>query len=124
MSIMSWPFSQWMDNVALAALSSRETVYASYDIARMAIERGVPGDFVECGVFGGAQCAAMARAIYDEACKDEWSDQFSSEPLRPYSRRVHLFDAERVRLPCGCAGVWVGYGTACVGPNIASAAAK
>jgi hypothetical protein len=82
-----------MDNVALAALSSKETVYASYDIARLAIKRGVPGDFVECGVYGGAQCAAMARAIMDEACKVEMEDQHSIEPLRPFSRRVHLFDS-------------------------------
>ena len=66
MSIIYWPFDKWLDNVALAALSTRETVQASYDIARLAIERGVPGDFVECGVFGGAQCAAFARAIYAE----------------------------------------------------------
>lgn len=65
MSIIDWPFNDWLHNVSLAALSSPDTVRASYDIARLAIERGVPGDFVECGVFGGAQCAAMARAIMD-----------------------------------------------------------
>ena len=81
MSIIDWPFDKWLDNVALAALSTRETVQASYDIARLAIERGVPGDFVECGVFGGAQCAAMARAIMD------------IYRAVSTSRRVHLFDS-------------------------------
>ena len=83
MSIIYWPFDKWLDNVALAALSTRETVQASYDIARLAIERGVPGDFVECGVFGGAQCAAFARAIMD-TCK------FPFPSTHP---RVHLFDS-------------------------------
>lgn len=59
------------------ALSSRETVQSSYSIAEMALRNGVRGDFVECGVFAGAQCAAMARAIMDCGAK---------------GRRVHLFD--------------------------------
>ena len=75
-----------MDNVALAALSSKETVYASYDIAALAIERGVPGDFVECGVFGGAQCAAMARAIMNARL-------LRRQPALDTQRRVHLFDS-------------------------------
>ena len=65
MSIPWHPFEQWLDNVALGALSSRETLRASYDLARLVVENGIPGDFVECGVFGGAQCAAMARAIME-----------------------------------------------------------
>lgn len=61
------------------------TIEATYHIARMAIELGVPGDFVECGVYAGAQSAAMARAIWDGymrgllKCADD--------------RRVHLFDS-------------------------------
>ncbi len=117
MSIIDWPFSAWLDNVALAALSTRETVQASYDIARLAIERGVPGDFVECGVFGGAQCAAMARAIMDSSeyrvpriCGDchatGLTSPFSNAKTCPTcggakyiaksipgERRVHLFDS-------------------------------
>ena len=101
MSLISLPFDEWMENVALAALSSKETVYASYDIARLAIERGVPGDFVECGVYGGAQCAAMARAIMDcaSASRDDAS-AFKGGPqwIKHYdrgegARRVHLFDS-------------------------------
>jgi O-methyltransferase len=79
------PFDEWIDNVALAALSSRETLEASYEIAKLAIERGVPGDFVECGVFGGAQCAAMARAIMD--------DRLDPDGAMDGARRVHLFDS-------------------------------
>ena len=77
MNLIELPFNEWLDNVCLGALSHPATVKASYDIARLAISNGVPGDFVECGVFGGAQCAAMARAIVDTGSQD---------------RRVHLFD--------------------------------
>jgi hypothetical protein len=80
--IKQFPLSDWLDNVALGALSSRETVQASYDIARVAIESGVPGDFVECGVYNGSQAAAMARAIIDSA-------RFG---LLHHKRWVHLFD--------------------------------
>ncbi len=102
MSIIHWPLDKWLDNVALAALSSKETLLATFDLARNVIERGVPGDFVECGVFGGAQCAVMARAIWNEAhfvgggClgDNEFEcAQYSHEQQRPYSRKVHLFDS-------------------------------
>ena len=68
-----------LDQIGHAALSSRATLQSSYDIARLAIQNCVPGDFVECGVFGGAQCAAMAEAIMQEYAERE--------------RRVHLFDS-------------------------------
>lgn len=92
------PLSAWLDNVALGALSSRETVEASYRIARMAIETGIPGDFVECGVFGGAQSAAMARAIYEDdsgesdECEGHISTFEYSRNQPGHHRRVHLFD--------------------------------
>lgn len=64
------------------ALSTRRTLQTSYDMALDCIRRGIPGDFVECGVFAGAQCAAMAQAIVDSTPNDRWQD-----------RRVHLFDS-------------------------------
>lgn len=60
------------------ALSSTWTLRASYLLAKAAIEEGIPGDFVECGVFAGVQCAAMAKALMD---------------LRITDRKVHLFDS-------------------------------
>ncbi len=90
MSIINWPLEKWMDNVALGALSSRETLKASFDLARNVIERGIPGDFVECGVFGGSQCAVMARAIMDE---ESWVDPYGGRFLRKSNRTVHLFDS-------------------------------
>lgn len=76
-----------LEQIAGAALSSLETVQASYDLAKLAIERGIPGDFVECGVFAGAQSAAMAKAIHDYECQT--ATPFA---LNDSGRRVHLFD--------------------------------
>ena len=44
------------------AYSTIPTVFSSFLLARECIEKNVPGDFVECGVFSGCQCAAMALA--------------------------------------------------------------
>ncbi len=87
MSIIHWTLDKWLDNVALAALSSKETLLATFDLARNVIERGIPGDFVECGVFGGAQCAVMARAIMREECGQLIRGKLYG------NRRVHLFDS-------------------------------
>lgn len=78
MSIIDWPLNKWLGNVALGALSSKETLLATFDLARNCIERGIPGDFVECGVFGGAQVAVMARALMLAGATN---------------RKVHLFDS-------------------------------
>lgn len=94
MSIINWPLAKWLDNVCLGALSSKETVRASYDLARNVIERGIPGDFVECGVFGGSQCAAMARAIMDPAHYYEENRRTALATGQSWPpRRVHLFDS-------------------------------
>lgn len=82
-----------LETIAGRALSSLHTVRASYDIARMAIERGVPGDFVECGVFAGANAAAMAKAILDQVelrCSRIVRATGGIVSRRP---RVHLFDS-------------------------------
>lgn len=81
---ITWPLEDWINNVAAAALSSKETVLATFDLARNCLERRIAGDFVECGVFGGVQCAMMARAIMEH-----YSAGFS---YGCGNRRVHLFD--------------------------------
>lgn len=67
-----------LSSMAELALSHRETVEASYHLARMVLSLGVPGDLVECGVFAGAQSAAMAKALMDSG---------------QHGRKVHLFDS-------------------------------
>lgn len=47
---------------ARAALSTKPTIYATYTLSNKLDEDSVLGDFVECGVFAGAQLAAMAAA--------------------------------------------------------------
>lgn len=49
-----------------------------YELARHCITAGIPGDFVECGVWKGGAVAVMAQATLDVATPD---------------RRLHLFDA-------------------------------
>lgn len=72
----SFAFEDFVTFVAQSALSNSETLATTYGIAVAAIQRGIPGDFVECGVFKGAQSAMMALAgmRHDK------------------TRRVHLFD--------------------------------
>lgn len=82
------PLSDWLENIGAAALSSKETLRATYDIATLAIKNGIPGDFCECGVFGGTQAAAMALAIIDKYCIGEGHALAAGVP-----RRVHLFDS-------------------------------
>lgn len=59
-----------------AALSSIETQSASYAMACHAVDDGIPGTFVECGVYAGVQAALMAHGAIDKG-----------DP-----RHVHLFD--------------------------------
>jgi len=70
----------WFDRVRQSALGWRTSTEFTYDIARLAIERDIPGDFVECGVYAGAQSALMAQAYLDG-------------PANPEGRLVHLFDS-------------------------------
>jgi O-methyltransferase len=86
---MKGPTLVLLDEVAQYALSSRDTIDASYWMARSILARGIEGDFVECGVFAGANAAAMARAILD------WNEQWrkaTGEP-RDMPRKLHLFDS-------------------------------
>ena len=68
----------WLSEVSYSALADGPTTEATYTLARSVVEQGIPGDLVECGVYAGAQCAMMARALMDLGVKD---------------RRVHLFDS-------------------------------
>lgn len=53
----------WIRNVAAAALSSEETAFATFDLACNCIDHEIAGDFVECGVFGGAQAAILDYSV-------------------------------------------------------------
>jgi hypothetical protein len=77
---------EWFEQVCQSALGHRTSEEQTYDLARNVLARGIPGDFVECGVFAGASCAIMARAILDH---------HNSPSVMPFdgSRRVHLFDS-------------------------------
>lgn len=76
-----------LSEMSWAALSDAGEVRTSYELAARCIREGIPGDFVECGVFAGVQCAAMARAIWESAAGH------SGKINHPVARRVHLFDS-------------------------------
>jgi O-methyltransferase len=83
---------EWFDMVCADALGWGVDSEMTYDVAMLALQHGIPGDFVECGVFKGARSALMARALLDKyAWPEGWSNP---ETLwgRPH-RRVHLFDS-------------------------------
>ena len=69
---------QPLEIIAARALSTVETLRATYGLAKMLIQQHIPGDFVECGVFAGSQVAAMAKAIVDTG---------------ETGRKIHLFDS-------------------------------
>ncbi|MGC2151718.1 MAG: TylF/MycF/NovP-related O-methyltransferase [Terriglobales bacterium] len=51
--------------IAQRAASSLETLQTSYDLAQLVVKNDIHGDIVECGVYHGAQIAAMALGIKD-----------------------------------------------------------
>ena len=53
----------WLRKVCQSALCGWNTILTSYGLARRVVEDRVPGDIVECGVYAGAQAAAMAHAL-------------------------------------------------------------
>jgi len=61
------------------AMSSEATLRNSYDCAKAIIENGILGDFVECGVYTGCQCGAMALAVQELGS----------------NRKIHCFDSFR-----------------------------
>jgi O-methyltransferase len=73
---------RWIESIAPLKLGYIETLCMTYTLARHVIDSGIPGDFVECGVFCGVECAVMARALKDAGADDG-------------RRIVHLFDSFR-----------------------------
>jgi len=80
----------WLNKVAASALADRETCEATYDLCRAVLDRDVPGDFVECGVYAGAQAAIMAKALMDYHGDATLFGYDAPHSL--IKRRVHLFD--------------------------------
>jgi O-methyltransferase len=78
---------EWFEQVCQSALGHRTSQEATYDLARVTLARGIPGDFVECGVYAGASCAIMARAIMDHNAEVQAREQRGKT-----NARVHLFD--------------------------------
>ena len=76
----------WLDDVAVSMLGYYDTLLSTLRLSQDVIERGIPGDLVECGVYAGAECAVMAKAIMLSGVTD---------------RKAHLFDSFQGVPPCG-----------------------
>lgn len=66
-----------LEQISNYALAERGTTEATYDLSALVLEQGIAGCFVECGVFAGAQVAAMALAQHTLGLR----------------RKIHLFDS-------------------------------
>ncbi len=53
----------WVNVVMQSALCNPNTIYTTYGLTRRTIEEHIPGDYIECGVFAGAQAAVMAHVL-------------------------------------------------------------
>ena len=90
--------SEFIKTVSFHALGWGVSAEATYDLAMLALQRGIPGDFVECGVYAGASSALMARALLDFEYRTP-EDCYDRTPLtdalfgKQITRRVHLFDS-------------------------------
>ena len=92
MGLVNEDHAELFNRISLSGLGSLETLEATYDLARIVLARHIPGDFVECGVYAGAQVAVMARAIMDN--NPERAEAAGREPYGLYGgTRVHLFDS-------------------------------
>lgn len=71
-----------IDAMARVVLTGRKALDASFLFAQYCIEHGIEGDFVECGVYAGAHCAAMAYACqkYGDKRKTHLFDSFEGIP--------------------------------------------
>lgn len=87
------PLIQTIENIALAALSSVETCRSTYAVCRQALEEGIPGDFVECGVYAGSHAAIMAKTLIDDPFEGHEVTNSKKPFDRCITRRVHLFDS-------------------------------
>lgn len=94
----------WLDDVAVSVLGYYDTLLSTLRLSQDVIDRGIPGDLVECGVYAGAECAVMAKAIMLSGVSD---------------RKVHLFDSFQGVPPHGSEDLeWVAannppYGASC-----------
>jgi O-methyltransferase len=85
--------AEFIKTVGFHSLGGPESKEATYDIAMLALQRGIPGDFVECGVYAGASSALMARAIMDKWSGNSGLEFGVIEGAMWSGPKVHLFDS-------------------------------
>jgi O-methyltransferase len=71
--------AKWLEkDVAPSMLGYFDDLLTTFKLAQDVLERDVPGELIECGVYAGAHCAAIGKAI-----------QLSGQA----HRRLHIFDS-------------------------------
>lgn len=68
----------WIKGLIPQKLGYYETMCTTYALCQHVMDSGIPGDFAEAGVYAGAECAVMARALIDKGER---------------VRRVHIYDS-------------------------------
>lgn len=56
-------FIELWESISAYTMTSLERAYALYRSVRYVARRGIPGDFVECGVWRGGSCMLMAKTL-------------------------------------------------------------
>jgi len=74
-------FMTLWDSISSCTMTSLERAYALYRSVRYVANRGIPGDFVECGVWRGGSCMLMAQTLL--SCTGE---------LSSIDRTIYLYD--------------------------------
>jgi len=63
-------FLEIWETVQPYTMISAERGYAVYQAVCHVLDRGIPGDFVECGVWKGGTCMLMALTLIRRGCRD------------------------------------------------------
>lgn len=82
------------ENCRRYSMTSAERMYALYKAARYVIEAGIPGDFVECGVWRGGSMMVVAQALLEKGIKDRdlyLFDTFEGLPKPDESKDIDLW---------------------------------
>lgn len=101
---------QWLSGVGQRALCMGETLYSTWCLTEHVLDRKVPGDLVECGVFAGAQVAIMAKVLMRRGAKDRVVHALDSFQGIPHAGEHDVSDIDHALFKHGRDGALVSSG--------------
>ena len=114
-------FIELWNRVAAFTMTSMERGFALYNAAKYVSDRGIPGDFAECGVWKGGSCMLMALALLETGTSDRriWLyDTFTGMPEPGDNDRVAWNDSSvRLKWEEDRLGIKDNFGSWAVGLN-------